>query len=385
MNLKELIEADGVRLVRVGRTFRGRCPFHDGKTETSLLVDDEAGKFHCFGCDRHGDAIEWLRERRGMTFMEACAFLDREPEPRASRTRPIRPQWKPREAKTPEDAWQEKARAFLDKARRTLWTETGTGARAFLHGRGLQDKTIRAAGLGLNPSDLFLDRKSWGLEPTQKEDGTEKRLWVPAGLVIPFIEEGKVKRLRIRRDESGDGSRYIVISGSSSAPMTWNLEGGAAVIVESELDGILLNQEAGDLAGVVALGTATAKPDGPTHDALNKMEVVLISLDSDEAGAKAAWSFWPETYGTKAKRWPVPIGKDPSDAKKEGLDIRAWVLAGLPDGLEMEGATNCIEPFPAEWLKRFDETILERLAIMTVDGKLSDCEALNYLGLVITT
>lgn len=75
MNLLDLIEADGVKLTRHGATFRGRCPFHEGKTETSLLVDADAGKYHCFGCDQHGDAIQWLRERRGLSFGEACKVL----------------------------------------------------------------------------------------------------------------------------------------------------------------------------------------------------------------------------------------------------------------------------------------------------------------------
>jgi hypothetical protein len=34
-------------------------------------------------------------------------------------------------------------------------------------------------------------------------------------------------------------------------------------------------------------------------------------------------------------------------------------------------------PFPPDWLKRFDEEQLERMAIMTVDGGLSDAEAIE--------
>lgn len=40
-----------------------------------------------------------------------------------------------------------------------------------------------------------------------------------------------------------------------------------------------------------------------------------------------------------------------------------------------------IKPFPLEWLAKYPEAILERLAIMTVDGRLSDEEALRILGL----
>jgi len=37
-------------------------------------------------------------------------------------------------------------------------------------------------------------------------------------------------------------------------------------------------------------------------------------------------------------------------------------------------------PFPSEWLKRFNETKLERLAIMTVEGNMSDEDALKTIG-----
>lgn len=358
MTLRKLVEEDGTELTRHGKTYRGRCPFHSGKTETSLLVDDETGKFHCFGCDRHGDVIDWLRERRGMTFLEACEYLGKEPAPMTRASRPAPPKWEPKEATTPAAPWQGKAMAFLDKAQQTLWTEAGTEARAFLHNRGLQDETIRAAGLGWNHSDLYLDRQSWGLPESLKEDGRARHLWIPAGLAIPLMNEGRVARLRIRRTEGEP--RYVLISGSDTRPMIWGLpERAAAVIVESELDGILLNQEAGDLAGVVSLGTATAKPDGITHKALMEMETILVSLDTDEAGAKASWKFWPETYGAKAKRWPVIKGKDHSEARQNGLDLRAWIITGIFGTFE-----------------RF-----ERFCIQTVDGGLSDREALKGLDI----
>lgn len=356
MNLLSLIGNDGGTLRKVATTnggeWAGSCPFCGGKDRFRVWPEEKGGKWWCRGCDRHGDAIDWLRERRGLSFLDACAFMGREPGPRTNGLRPEPLKWEPKEATTPGDHWQGKAGAFLNKARRTLWSEAGTEARAFLHGRGLTDETIKGAGLGWNPSDLYLDRASWGLPESLKENGTERQLWIPAGLVIPLMDEGKVARLRIRRPEGEP--RYCLIPGSDTRPMTWNLERAAAVIVESELDGLLLNQEAGDLAGVVAMGSATAKPDRPTHDTLTKMEVILVSLDSDTAGAKASWKFWPETYGEKAKRWPAIQGKDPSEAWQNGLDLRAWIISGLFGTVE-----------------RF-----ERFCIQTVDGGLSDREAL---------
>jgi hypothetical protein len=39
------------------------------------------------------------------------------------------------------------------------------------------------------------------------------------------------------------------------------------------------------------------------------------------------------------------------------------------------------KPFPPDWLRRFDYETLERLAIMMVDGGMSDDEALEIMGL----
>lgn len=358
MNLLSLIGSDGGTLRKVASThggeWAGPCPFCGG--EDRFRIWPENGRFWCRGCGKQGDAIDWLRERRGMSFLEACHYLGREPGPRSNEPRPAPLQWEPREAKAPADPWQEKAGAFLDQAKRTLWIDDGNDALTFLHGRGLTDETIRAAGLGWNPKDLYFDRASWGLEPSLREDGTARRLWLPAGLVIPAMDEGKVARLRIRRPEGEP--RYYFVPGSDTRPMAWGLERPAAVILESELDGLLLHQEAGDLAGVVSLGSAQAKPDRITHDALAKLELLLIALDSDDAGAKASWNFWPETYGRKAKRWPVLRGKDPSEARQNGFDLREWTIAGI-----------------FGTLARF-----ERFCIQTVDGGLSDREALMELN-----
>ena len=44
-------------------------------------------------------------------------------------------------------------------------------------------------------------------------------------------------------------------------------------------------------------------------------------------------------------------------------------------------AMGAVIPFPSNWLKSFNETQLERLAIMTVDGGLTDDEALRAIRL----
>jgi hypothetical protein len=52
------------------------------------------------------------------------------------------------------------------------------------------------------------------------------------------------KRLRIRREEISEGdNRYILVSGSNTVPMIWNRNEQVIIIVESELDGMLIDQE----------------------------------------------------------------------------------------------------------------------------------------------
>jgi hypothetical protein len=203
--------------------------------------------------------------------------------------------------------------------------------------------------LGYASRDMYAPRATWGLS-----DG-EKKVWLPGGLVIPCIVDGAVHRLRIRRTED-TGPRYIIVSGSSSAPMVLGPDKGAVVVVESELDALLLQQAAGDLCAVIALGSAQARPDTATHELLQNTPLILVALDSDEAGAKSAWQFWPSTYGPKVKRWPCPAGKDVSDAWLDGLNVRQWLIAGM----------------------FADEARFERFCIMTVDGGLSDEEAMKY-------
>jgi DNA primase len=234
--------------------------------------------------------------------------------------------WKPTEAVTPPEIWQARARAFQKEAAERLLTQETPG-RSFLHGRGLTDETIEAAGLGWNHRNIYSDRRAWGLLHESREDGKPKRLWLPAGLVIPYFNGEAIIRLRIRRPH-GD-PRYVILPGSSTTPMTTGKDTAAAVVVESELDALLLCQEAGDMALMIALGSVAKRPDQGIHARLKRAQIILNALDADQAGAKEAWGFWAATYGRKVKRWPVPSGKDPGEAYQAGIDLREWIEAGL--------------------------------------------------------
>ena len=74
INLAELVGRYGVKLKRTGSRFIGLCPFHDEKTPSFFVFDDN--HFKCFGCGMHGDAVDFVSRLQGCDFKEALRILD---------------------------------------------------------------------------------------------------------------------------------------------------------------------------------------------------------------------------------------------------------------------------------------------------------------------
>jgi hypothetical protein len=133
-------------------------------------------------------------------------------------------------------------------------------------------------------------------------------------------------RVRIRRPEGEP--RYYILRGSSTQALCTGGRKPVTILVESELDALLLYQEAGDLVSLLSLGNAQARPDRAAADLLKQARLILVGLDSDQAGAKEAWGWWKGHYH-QARRWPPIQGKDPGEMFAAGVNLRAWVQAGL--------------------------------------------------------
>ncbi|MXW52961.1 MAG: DNA primase, partial [Gammaproteobacteria bacterium] len=65
-----------VALERAGKSFKGKCPFHQEKTPSFHVYPDN-GTYHCFGCGAHGSVIKFVQETRNATFHEAVQELAR--------------------------------------------------------------------------------------------------------------------------------------------------------------------------------------------------------------------------------------------------------------------------------------------------------------------
>ena len=333
MNILNLLQQDGLTPVHVSKgEWHSPCPDCGGVDRFSCWPERQnsngkymGGRFCCRQCDWSGDAVNYLMKRRGLSFRDACKYLQIDPGKMPERT--IIRSWTPEPQKTaPGAAWQDKSEGFTLMCQQSL--ERNSEAMAWLNDeRGLSLETIKTARLGWNPVDVFQSREAWGLpsEISQKT-GQQKKLWIAAGLVIPLCPDAVV-RLRVRRSEPPEkGSRYIAVSGSNMQPMTLWTDQQAVVILESELDALLVHQEAGDLVGVVGLGSAQLKPDAELHERLMAAKRVLCALDADDPGAKAA-IFWKQYPGFK--RWMSIRGKDCTEQWRAGIAVRLWIEAAL--------------------------------------------------------
>jgi hypothetical protein len=151
-------------------------------------------------------------------------------------------------------------------------------------------------------------------------------MFLPSGLLIPA---GDVMRVRVRRF-SNEGRRYHTLAGSSSCSLVIGDPGKPVVIIEADLDAWLIYQEAGKQITVASIGSVGGKPDIYLSAFLVTAPKILVALDADEAGRNAS-KWWQKTF-SKAKFWPVPWRKDPSDAFcKEPTLIKNWIGSGISE------------------------------------------------------
>ena len=72
----DIVEVVGrhVELKKSGANQMGLCPFHAEKSP-SFSVSASKQFYHCFGCGASGDAIRFLTEHLGLSFVEAVRDL----------------------------------------------------------------------------------------------------------------------------------------------------------------------------------------------------------------------------------------------------------------------------------------------------------------------
>ena len=331
------------------------CPFHEDKSPSFGLVKGKPGLWHCFGCGKSGDAIDFLRHRHGLSFRDACERLA------AGQALPIGISGTParrrrpsvRQSVPPSATWATKAATMADEAAAALWVPAGILGLEYLRSRGLTDETIRAFRLGWIAKDRYEPSAAWGLP----EDHAQ--IWTPAGICIPWFIEGKCWRLNVRRlDPEADpkykgpaGFRQGLFNADALTP------GRAAVLVEGEFDALAILQSAGDIVVPVATGSTSGARVARWLYELAAVPAVLVAFDADANAAGDLAAPWWLSKLPNSRRWRPTGAKDPGAMHPEAL--RAWIAAGLgitehrqgkevpPIGMTRKQVAEPLPPLPA--------------------------------------
>jgi len=300
--------------------YSSSCPFCGGQNRFRLWPNEgRGGRYWCRQCDRKGDAIQLCRDACGLTYPEACERLGALPRS-VLPDLPYRPP--PRPSTSPSLAWQAKAEAFVAKTHRLLLANAQM-VQQLKEDRGLDMETMLKARLGWNPRECREERMHWDLPVT----AGKSILYLPRGMVIPRLEGRLVQGIKVRRSDWVPEDRwpkYWLIAGSKSTPSIYGEPFRPFFVVESELDALLVQQEARDLVRCLALGGVSNSPDQHVEAQL-RAEPFLLSLDYDDAG-RVGYEKWQSHY-PNAVVWPSDVGKSVGDMR--GADLRAWVVAGL--------------------------------------------------------
>jgi DNA primase len=300
-----------VQLKKGGANFMGLCPFH-GEKSPSFSVSPAKQFYHCFGCGKNGNAISFLMDHGGMTFIEAVKDLAQQyglqvPEDDVS------PQDRAKAAQMREQ--QATLTSVLEKAGMAYIKALRNSPKAidYFKGRGLSGEIAKTFGLGYAP-------EGWRSLASVFADYNDALL-VESGLVItgePGDDNasGEAKRYDRFRDRVmfpirnvkgecvGFGGRVLSDEkpkylNSPETPVfskgrelyglfearTALREHGYALVTEGYMDVVALAQM-GFANAVATLGTAC------TAEHVQKLfrftDSVVFSFDGDSAGRRAA-------------------------------------------------------------------------------------------------
>lgn len=333
-----------VKLTRKGNRFLGLCPFHNEKSPSFNVRDDE-GFYHCFGCGVSGDAISFLREKEGLGFMDAVRQL----ADQAGLDVPEQAPQDPREVER-----RNKTMVVLDEAARQFQSALMSGdnaARDYLKTRGLTKEAVETFRLGFAPRSGLID----ALERL----GHDKEAMIEGGLVrisdrdqslyemfryrlmFPITDNrGQVIAFGARALEDEQQPKYLnsaetktfqkkhVLYGMALARVGVK-QGKPLVVAEGYMDVIAIHQS-GTAAAVAPLGTALTEEQIKLLWRMDDRPI--LCFDGDKAGKAAALKALIRSIpllepGKTLRLTLMPEGVDPDDLiKSEGADAFARLL-----------------------------------------------------------
>ena len=350
LNRTDIAEYIGqfVTLRKRGNSLVGLCPFHAEKTP-SFHVHPDRGFFKCFGCDAHGDVINYLRRAENLTFPDALRVLAKRAgieveaeDPAATRARNEK-----------EAIYAANAIAASYFHRLLSIDPAAEAARRYCERRGLTRETIDAFKLGYatdrwdglvgelkaNAVDLLTAARAGLIKPGHSGgyyDVYRGRLIVPThattGEVIAFggraLGDEEPKYLNTSTTPVYTKGRYLF--GLNAARRAAG-KADEVVVVEGYLDCIALHQ-AGITNAVAALGTAFTSDQA--RELRKVAATVFVCFDADGAGQAATAKSIEilREAGCTARVVTLPAGDDPdSFVRAHGVErFRALLAQAMP-------------------------------------------------------
>lgn len=316
-------------LIRTGSTFKALCPFHKEKTP-SFHVNPQRQIFHCFGCGKGGDVFRFLMDYEGVDFMTAVNML-------AERVGVTLEYEKdaPREKNDKKVLYKLHQDLALEYHKFLLESPEAEIAREYLKKRELDLDTIKKFTIGYAPN-RYNTLQRWGAKRGYSMEQLEAAGLVAKSdpsltyydrfrdrLIIPIRDElGRVIAFtgRIIR-EGQQGGKYVnspetVLFHKSKVLFALDLARRAiadekrAVLCEGQIDAIRCHQ-AGFNTVIAAQGTALT--DTHVHIIKRYADSIVLLLDADEAGQKAALRAMEICLaaGIVVSVAELPVGEDP--------------------------------------------------------------------------
>ncbi|MFV2038998.1 MAG: DNA primase [Acidimicrobiales bacterium] len=339
------IISEHLQLKRVGRGWVGLCPFHNEKSP-SFSVNQQEGYFHCFGCHKSGDAITFVREIDGLDFVGAVERLAVRSGITLTYTNANEGHRRRRRDQlvdAVEDAVEFYNRRLLDAP------DAGT-ARAYLRERGITGDDVRAYKIGWAPDDWdtfspasklpakVLDEAGLGFvnKRGRIQDSFRARVMFPiydiAGAAVGFGG---------RKMPGADGPKYknsqesaIYHKSRLLYGLNWAKEdivrADEVIVCEGYTD-VIGYAQAGLPRAVATCGTALTEDHVKILKRFAKR--IVLSFDADSAGQAAAERFyeWEKIYEVDVRVAALPAGVDPADlAQSDPVALRVAVEQAEP-------------------------------------------------------
>lgn len=238
-------------------------------------------------------------------------------------TRKFIPEVQAQMAPAPEALWPKEALEWVRQAIYDL--SLAPEALDILRRMGLRPVMRKRAMLGLIPEKKPFVPEDWGLDPSP-----EFPAFLPAGLLLAAHEGPDITRIRIRPQAFDKGEKDVEIPGSGNTAFTMGLSPDKALVrVADPLEAFILEQDAGDFVGLVALEDAGSPMDDTTETCMKEAPRLLILLyGADPEARDLEFAPWK-------KKWPQaepllpPEKSGLFDAHEKGVDLEAWIWEAL--------------------------------------------------------